>query len=344
MLPSQHLAAVLAPLHPEVSTASLRYLPRLTSRTYVRLKEYKVDRFIARPGYERALATLAGVVLRVCVLRRSKQLVVSVAATQTGNEQIARSTGMERFLEVLESVYGMRLTKAEDPASGMALDNGSCGRNSQQDLQPQPHGLTPHWDEYGEVRPSGVAKMFREAGAQPGQRFCDLGSGTGKVTMIMWYLGLEATGIELNPARYALACHALARLRRLLGDSRASLSDVLSTDLAATRPTIDTLGFKNGDFLEEDLTDVDLAWSSITNNPGLHDRATRKLASLKEGSRIISAYPLKRRPSFSVVDGRRRPVFELLKKFRVSTTWARRGVSTLFLHERVGSPMEFRRY
>ncbi|CAE8611513.1 unnamed protein product [Polarella glacialis] len=180
-------------------------------------------------------------------------------------------------------------------------------------VDPDPVALLPdRSDEYGEVLPSGVAKMFAEAGARPGERFYDLGSGTGKVTSIMWGLGLRATGIEFNGARWRLACKALQNLRSS------------NSTLLRRSEELRNLDFIQGDFLELDFSDADLIWSSITNDPTLHSALLYKFAALREGVRILTAYPLKRRPSFNVVEGSTQAAFRLLKTFRVRTTWSSR--------------------
>ncbi|CAK0900048.1 unnamed protein product [Prorocentrum cordatum] len=66
---------------------------------------------------------------------------------------------------------------------------------------------------YGEMLNIGTLGMLHHLGAQPGQRFYDLGSGTGKATMIAWLWGLHATGIELVSQRWQSACRALEAVR-----------------------------------------------------------------------------------------------------------------------------------
>jgi len=55
---------------------------------------------------------------------------------------------------------------------------------------------------YGEVLPETVAAMLHRLGARAGQRYYDLGSGTGKTAALAWLLGLDATGVELVSARW----------------------------------------------------------------------------------------------------------------------------------------------
>lgn len=193
--------------------------------------------------------------------------------------------------------------------------------------------LDEYGDSYGEVLPSGVITIFREFGAQPGQLFYDLGSGTGKVSLLMWLLGLRVTGIERNPSRWQAACSAAARLRDMVDANRLQ-------ELGSHQQ----LEFARGSFLEMDLSDANFIMASLTNDAKLHDELTYKLATTKEGTRILSPYPFIRSPSWNVINSKPQPVFSLVKKFKVSTTWSARGVSTLFLHERVGPPVITRRF
>lgn len=49
---------------------------------------------------------------------------------------------------------------------------------------------------YGEILPETAGVMLRRLGALPGHRFYDLGSGTGKVVVLAWLLGMDATKLR----------------------------------------------------------------------------------------------------------------------------------------------------
>merc|ERR1719221_1543865 len=79
--------------------------------------------------------------------------------------------------------------------------------------------------------------MLAAVGAKPGQRFYDLGSGTGKVAILAWLLGLDATGIELVEGCWKTSCEALDRLKNQLDTTcskgiRLLHADVLDVDFA----------------------------------------------------------------------------------------------------------------
>lgn len=125
---------------------------------------------------------------------------------------------------------------------------------------------------YGELLPTSVADMLAHAGARPGQRYYDLGSGTGKTVLLAWLLGLNATGIELVPKRYAAACTAMHRAAKAVtADSSAGISYV------------------RGSFLEADFSDADVLFTdSVMFSEEMKEDLARAARRLKPGAKVIS--------------------------------------------------------
>lgn len=58
--------------------------------------------------------------------------------------------------------------------------------------------MTKHYDNYLPIEPDLMTQMLSLLNIQPGEKFCDLGSGDGRVVIAAAQLGAEATGIEIN--------------------------------------------------------------------------------------------------------------------------------------------------
>merc|ERR1740123_1671903 len=155
---------------------------------------------------------------------------------------------------------------------------------------------------YGEVLPDGILSVLRGAGAKPGMRFYDLGSGTGKfVAIATQLLGLRATGIEISLDRHTVGCAAMGRLGRP-GSSGPGGSARLV----------------HGSFFDYDFSDADIVFVDNVEYTAEMNAHLAKLArSMKKGSVVVLDH---------VWDT---PDFSVTKPLSARTTWNRNGkVST----------------
>lgn len=151
---------------------------------------------------------------------------------------------------------------------------------------------------YGELRPESVAVMLADAEARPGQRYYDLGSGTGKTVVLAWLLGLNATGIELVSNRYDTACGALDRAAQA-GPGRMGLGHN------------DSLRFVQGNFLQVDFSDADVIFTdSVMFSPETKESLARAARRLKPGARVVS---------YGGLPG---PGLRRVMRFKGPTSWA----------------------
>eukprot|EP00435_Cladocopium_sp_Y103_P060545 s25_g22.t1 len=68
---------------------------------------------------------------------------------------------------------------------------------------------------YGDILPEGFLSILQCVGARVGERFFDLGSGTGKAVVLASLHGLNSTGIELAPSRWQTSCRSLQKMKSL---------------------------------------------------------------------------------------------------------------------------------
>lgn len=127
---------------------------------------------------------------------------------------------------------------------------------------------------YGEILPDSILSLLRSAGARPGMRFYDLGSGTGKfVAIAKQVLGLEATGIELSSDRHQLGCKALAALDRPEGSGPGGSAKLV-----------------HGSFFDYDFSDADIVFiDNVEYTEDMNKRLARLASSMKKGSALIIA-------------------------------------------------------
>lgn len=157
---------------------------------------------------------------------------------------------------------------------------------------------------YGEIRSATALAMLEHLGARPGQRYYDLGSGTGKTVVLAWLLGLEATGVELVTNRWRTACDALGGLRNvsakpLRGDGSAGMRHV------------------RGSLLEADISDADIVFAdSVMFSEDMMDGIAKSVQGLKPGALLVTS----NRPDLPP-DGLR-----LLERFTGLSSWANESV------------------
>jgi SAM-dependent methyltransferase len=133
---------------------------------------------------------------------------------------------------------------------------------------------------YGEVMPESFAELLSAASPAEGEVFLDLGSGTGKATFMaaMSFPFSRVVGVELLPGLGDLARELLARydteFRPRLPEQRQH----------------QRIEFIDGDFLQQDLSAVDIVFAHATCfSPELIAQLGKKLEELKPGARVIVA-------------------------------------------------------
>jgi len=129
-------------------------------------------------------------------------------------------------------------------------------------------GLNDFAFTYGEVVLPSFLEILKQAHPQQGEKFVDLGSGTGKSVIIaaMFYEFGMAQGIELLPGLHKIAEEVKAKLPQLSCH----------------------LDFKLGDIFTTDFSDADVVFVNATGFFGdTLEKLFAKLAQLKPGSRVI---------------------------------------------------------
>lgn len=133
---------------------------------------------------------------------------------------------------------------------------------------------------YGECTPEAVEQILSVAGAQPGETFYDLGSGTGKmVVFAAFFMPLKkSVGVELIPE-----LHEAAQMvgRRYIEEIQPKLPD-------GRRET--RLEYRMGDIFEADLSDADIVASHCCTcfDDSLMQKLSDKLETCKPGTRIVT--------------------------------------------------------
>lgn len=129
-------------------------------------------------------------------------------------------------------------------------------------------------DVYHELPPESLMGLFRKIPLKAGETFYDLGSGTGKLVLTAWLLGMKAIGVELAEGRFAASC---AASRKLLAQKDLPAG-------GAHGPL-----FVSGSFTEVDMSDADVIFSDSLL---FSDKVMEKLATAarrtKPGTRIIT--------------------------------------------------------
>ncbi|WP_434388443.1 SAM-dependent methyltransferase [Melittangium boletus] len=153
-------------------------------------------------------------------------------------------------------------------------------------------GLKEAGTTYGEVVPGAFIEVLLEAEPKAGEVFFDLGSGTGKATILaaLAFPFSRVVGIELLPG---------------LGDAARG---VLTRYDAEVRPTLppehqgQRIEFIDGDFLQQDLSAADVLFAHGTcYGPETMAALTQKLTEMKPGSRIVMAGQTLQSPDFAFV-------------------------------------------
>jgi len=127
---------------------------------------------------------------------------------------------------------------------------------------------------YGEVLPMTFVQLLQHVGAKPGQKYYDLGSGTGKTVVAAWLSGLDATGVELISKRWNTACMSLIKAKHLGFRKQGQGAG---------------LNFVHASFLDLDFSDADIVFTdSSTFSKHMMETLASVARRMKPGSKIIS--------------------------------------------------------
>jgi precorrin-6B methylase 2 len=152
---------------------------------------------------------------------------------------------------------------------------------------------------YGEIDFLHIIPALQLTTPQPHEVFWDLGCGAGKcmAAMALLYPQLSSVnGVEYLPALYSLCSNTLLRLQE-----------------CGEHAPVNVL---QGDLLDEDWSDADIVYvSSVCFPEELIDRIVAKMASLKEGARVLALTCLP-------------PCDHLTQRhcLRVKMTWGKTGI------------------
>lgn len=166
-------------------------------------------------------------------------------------------------------------------------------------------------DVYGELRPEGFLDMLWQVGARPGDRFYDLGAGTGKLATLAWLAGLHSTGVELSHARWDVSRSAMMELERINAHEQLPQG---GTKCPYGFPKRSSYGLDLiwASFLEVDFTDADVLFvSSVMFTKAMVAKMAKIARWMKPGSRIISFH------NFAEASQE----FEEIGEFHEPTTW-----------------------
>lgn len=234
--------------------------------------------------------------------------VTAVVASEGPRALVRPALSDAEALQVLDRVYH----GAAEAFQGAVLSREDCVAFSK-----RPEGASEA--TYGEMPPESVVRMFRALGARPGDRYWDLGAGTGKTVMLAWLLGLRAAGVELSGARWRSSCRALSTLRRDRGwgSGYRLLQD---SNLQLIRANMFDVDFSDADIV---LADSLMYSADTMQNITAHAR------SLRKGARIVT----KQR----VED----PGFRALPSLRLHESWRADGDAAEWLvYERLDGPQD----
>lgn len=150
---------------------------------------------------------------------------------------------------------------------------------------------------YGELMPTATLRLLAQLELRPRDHFVDLGSGLGKVVLLaaMTTAVGRALGVELSPARVAVAERVLSRARRerIPGVSRAA--------------------FVEHDMMRCDLDEATVIYTCSTAfSSAFMVRLQRRLAKLP-----------RLRTLASLQDFEPHPAFELREIYKVDASWKR---------------------
>ncbi len=139
-------------------------------------------------------------------------------------------------------------------------------------------GKTDSSTTYGEILPQSFHEVLSAVSPREGEIFYDLGSGTGKATLMaaLTFPFSRSVGIELLPG---------------LGDAARQVQSQFDTQVRPQLPPEyqqRRIDFIDGDFLQADLSTADVVFAHGTCYPHeLIGQLGHKLAELRPGARVI---------------------------------------------------------
>lgn len=146
---------------------------------------------------------------------------------------------------------------------------------------------------YGECTPEAVESILAVTGANPGEVFYDLGSGTGKMVFYAAYLApfAKSVGIELLPELHNAA---LTVRDRYDAEIRPELTDHRKHSV---------IDLRMGDIFEADLSDGDVIVSHCCTcfDDDLMQKLSDRLEHCKPGARIVTITRGLSSPSFEPI-------------------------------------------
>ena len=153
-------------------------------------------------------------------------------------------------------------------------------------------GLKEAGTTYGEVVPAAFIDVLREAEPRAGEVFFDLGSGTGKATLLaaLAFPFGRVVGIELLPGLGDAA-------RQVLGRYDSDIRPGLPPEHQAQR-----IEFIDGDFLAQDFSSADVLFAHGTcYGAETMAQLSQKLSEMRPGSRVVLAGQNIQSPDFAFV-------------------------------------------
>lgn len=183
-----------------------------------------------------------------------------------------------------------------------------------------------HADTYGEVMPESFLEMLWKVGAKPGECFYDLGSGTGKLLLLAWLVGLRVRGIELSRARAEVAWRSISEIK-----ARFEIGSPLMASFPQLVPG--ALECSCNSLFDVDFSDADLVlFSSVMFSSTMVAKMASKARGMKPGSRIISKHNLENLGEAGIF-----PEFRLVGEIQLDTTW--KSASGWMVHEVSGNDL-----
>lgn len=163
---------------------------------------------------------------------------------------------------------------------------------------------------YGEVEFNSFARVLRKISPQPGTKFYDLGSGTGKAVFVARFLYDfdSCNGIEILEGLHNAGIEVVHRYNRYF---KQLLLHTTDNDVV----------LKHGSILDLDWSDGDLIFANSTCfDENLMGRVSELAERLKPGSFVVT-----------FTKGLESPAFEVMERKRYRMSW---GPATVFIHRR----------
>lgn len=157
------------------------------------------------------------------------------------------------------------------------------------------HKISSHEYVYGEIVFASFTDVLSVAKPQPGEKYYDLGCGSGKSVFLtsLLYEGVSANGVEILPPMYELDLKLLKKMKAQLKKSPHFKSHPLDVN------------FYNADLFDFDLSDADIVFINATcYSKKSMEKIEKKLKTLKSGARIIISSKKLKDKCFKLLHGR----------------------------------------